>query len=529
MQERAELHKSIWKVANELRGSVDGWDFKAYVLITLFYRFISEDITDYINKKEREANPNAPDYSTLSDEVALNAKDELVRIKGYFILPSQLFSNVVKNIKTDRIFAEDKLNVALKEIFESIEKSSSGEASEENFKGLFEDFRFDSNALGKYVADKNKTLAKLLIAINELNFGNIKQSRIDLFGDAYEYLMRMYASSAGKSGGEYFTPQEVSRLLALLASYNQDEVNKVYDPACGSGSLLLQVAKIYERGGGFSNKISKGFFGQEKNITSYNLARMNMIIHHINYHKSFIALGDTLLAPNETHKANEPFDIIVSNPPYSTAWEGENNASLMRDSRFTPAGVLAPKSKSDLAFVMHILSWLSERGTAAIVEFPGVLYRGGAEAKIRQYLIKNNFIDCIIQLPENLFFGVSIATCIIILKKNKSDTKTLFIDASSLFVKVTNKNKLSDENIDEIFTLYKKRQNVPHKVALIDNARILEEGGNLSVSRFVEAKDTREKIDIKALNSELVEIVARQSSLRKSIDEIVRDLEGKFS
>lgn len=524
IDEKAELFKTIWKVANELRGSVDGWDFKAYVLITLFYRFISEDMANYVSEIEGKS------YANLDDEIALNGKDELIKRKGFFIVPSELFSNLIARIKNDKSFAQENLNLVLKKIFENIENSSLGGQSERNFKDIFADFRFDNKALGSSLIEQNKKLARILIAINELNFGNIKQSKIDLFGDAYEYLMRMYASSAGKSGGEYFTPQEVSRLLALLASYNQDEVNKVYDPACGSGSLLLQVAKIYERGGGFSNKISKGFFGQEKNITSYNLARMNMFIHHIPYEKSFIAHGDTLLAPNETHKANEPFDIIVSNPPYSTAWEGENNASLMRDSRFTPAGVLAPKSKSDLAFVMHILSWLSERGTAAIVEFPGVLYRGGAEAKIRQYLIKNNFIDCIIQLPENLFFGVGIATCIIILKKNKSDTKTLFIDASSLFIKVTNKNKLSDENIDEIFTLYKNRQNVPHKVALIDNARILEEGDcNLSVSRFVEAKDTREKIDIKALNIELVEIVARQSSLRKSIDEIVRDLEGKFS
>lgn len=547
-KQRNELHKTIWSIADKLRGSVDGWDFKAYVLITLFYRFISEDITNYINAEESKANnaskspatskannaskshakstdtsPNAFDYTKMDDATALNAKAELVKSKGYFIAPSELFSNLILKIKADSAFAEQELNEALKKIFQNIEASAIGSPSEANFKSLFEDFNFNDKALGATALVRNKKLAEVLFAIDNLDFGDIKEGSIDLFGDAYEYLMRMYASNAGKSGGEYFTPQEVSRLLALIASSGQDEINKAYDPACGSGSLLLQVGKVFRQK---RQEINKGFYGQEKNLTSYNVCRMNMLLHHINYSKIFIAHGDTLMEPDERHKKSEPFDIIVSNPPYSTKWEGADNATLVRDSRFSPAGVLAPKSKSDLAFVMHILAWLSEKGTAAIVEFPGVLYRVGAEAKIRQYLIKENFVDCIIQLPENLFFGPTIATCIIVLKKNKKEPKTLFINASEFFVKATNKNKLSDENIEKILSLYERRENVAHLCVLIDNAQILANDANLSVSSYVEARDTKEIIDIKALNADIVSIVAKQNALRKEIDKIVAQLEG---
>ena len=554
-KQRNELHKTIWSIADKLRGSVDGWDFKAYVLITLFYRFISEDLTNYINEEESKAShannankshaastntsntshtsdtSNATDtsqsdfdYTKMSDKEAQLGKAQLVKIKGYFIAPSELFSNLIAKIKADSTFAEQELNEALKKIFLNIEASATDSPSEANFKSLFEDFNFNDKALGATTLVRNKKLAEVLFAIAKLDFGDIKDGKIDLFGDAYEYLMRMYASNAGKSGGEYFTPQEVSRLLALIASSGQDEINKAYDPACGSGSLLLQVGKVFESK---KQEINKGFYGQEKNLTSYNLCRMNMLLHHINYDKIFIAHGDTLMEPDERHRQSEPFDIIVSNPPYSTKWEGADNAILVRDSRFSPAGVLAPKSKSDLAFVMHILAWLSEKGTAAIVEFPGVLYRAGAEAKIRQYLIKENFIDCIIQLPENLFFGPTIATCIIVLKKNKKEPKTLFINASEFFTKATNKNKLSDENINQILSLYERRENVAHLCALIDNAKILENDANLSVSSYVEARDTKEKIDIRALNADLTNIVARQSALRKEIDKIVAQLESE--
>lgn len=514
-KQRNELHKTIWAIANELRGSVDGWDFKAYVLITLFYRFISEDILSYI--KEQEAQDF--DYVSLDDTTALNAKDKLVKAKGYFILPSALFSSLIKKIKGDSTFAQNELNQELKRIFQAIEGSSIGTPSESNFKSLFDDFRFDDKKLGDTLIEQNKKLAKVLFAIDELDFGDIKDESIDLFGDAYEYLVRMYASNAGKSGGEYFTPQEVSKLLASITCFNQSEVNKVYDPACGSGSLLLQVAKILG-----THNISKGFFGQEKNLTSYNLCRMNMLLHRVNFDKIFIAYGDTLTNPEPKHKENEPFDIIVSNPPYSTKWDGDTSAELVRDVRFTSAGALAPKSKSDLAFVMHILAWLSTRGTAAIVEFPGVLYRGGAEATIRKYLVKENYVDCIIQLPSKLFYGPDISTCIIVLKKNKNEAKTLFINASEFFVKTTNKNKLSDENISHILEIYKNRQNIAHISALVDNRDILTNEANLSVSSYVEVKDAREVIDINALNAQINQIVTRQNVLRKEIDSIVASL-----
>ena len=292
-------------------------------------------------------------------------------------------------------------------------------------------------------AKRNEKLVKLLDAIAEMKLGDYKNNSIDAFGDAYEFLMGMYASNAGKSGGEYFTPQEVSELLTRLALVGKTEVNKVYDPACGSGSLLLKSAKILGK-----DNVRLGFFGQEINITTYNLCRINMFLHDIDYDKFDIAHGDTLTDPR--HWDDEPFEVIVSNPPYSTRWKGSSDPILINDPRFSPAGVLAPRSKADLAFVMHSLSWLATNGTAAIVCFPGVMYRGGAEKKIRQYLIDNNYIDCIIQLPDNLFYGTTIATCIMVPEKSKSENSTLFIDASKEFIKVTNNNKLTPENIDNI-------------------------------------------------------------------------------
>lgn len=512
-QERTQLHSTIWKIANDLRGSVDGWDFKSYVLGFLFYKFISENLTNYINSEERKNNTNDFDYKNLSDDQAELGRADTVKEKGFYILPSELFDNVRKHAKNDA-----NLNETLARVFNNIELSAQGTESEDDLKGLFDDVDVNSNKLGDTVAKRNEKLVKILDSIADLPLGRYENNTIDAFGDAYEFLMTMYASGAGKSGGEFFTPQEVSELLARITTVNKTSVNKVYDPACGSGSLLLKFAKVLGK-----ENIRQGFYGQEINLTTYNLARINMFLHDINFEKFNIALGDTLLDPQ--HWDDEPFDAIVSNPPYSIKWDGDNNPLLINDPRFSPAGVLAPKSKADLAFTMHILSWLSTSGTAAIVEFPGVLYRGGAEQKIRKYLIDNNFIDTVIQLPPDLFFGTSIATCVIILKRSKKDNSVLFIDASEEFVRGGNKNKLSNANQDKILKSFINRTDIEHFTKLVPNENLAQNDYNLSVSSYVEAKDTTEIIDITKLNTNIERIVARQAELRTAIDAIVKDIE----
>jgi len=513
-QERAELHRAIWQIANDLRGSVDGWDFKQYVLGMLFYRFISENLTIYINKDERRSGNKDFDYAKLSDKKAEFGRADTVKEKGFYVLPSELFVNVRAKARHDA-----NLNETLAAVFRNIESSAKGSDSEDDLKGLFDDLDVNASKLGNTVEKRNQKLVKLLEAIGDLRLGNYYDNTIDAFGDAYEFLMTMYASSAGKSGGEFFTPQEVSELLACLATVGKKEVNKVYDPACGSGSLLLKFAKILGK-----ENVRIGFFGQEINLTTYNLCRINMFLHDINYNHFDVANGDTLIDPK--HWDDEPFDAIVSNPPYSTKWEGKDNPLLINDPRFSPAGVLAPKSKADLAFTMHMLSWLSTIGTAAIVEFPGVLYRSGAERKIRKYLVDNNYIDTVIQLPPDLFFGTTIATCIIVLKKSKKDNKTLFIDASAEFVRGGNKNKLSDENRAKILEAFTRRADIEYLAKLADNKTIEENEYNIAVSNYVAPKDTREVTDIKKLNAEIEGIVARQSELRVAIDKIVADIEG---
>lgn len=511
--ERAELYRTIWNIANDLRGSVDGWDFKQYILGMLFYRYISENLTKFINEGEWEAGNIDFDYAKISDEEAIEIKDDIVQTKGFFILPSELFHNVREKAPNDK-----NLNETLEKIFKNIEASTIGTPSEKNFKGLFDDMDLNSNKLGSTVEERNKKLVKILNAIGDMQLGDYKHNSIDAFGDAYEFLMTMYASNAGKSGGEFFTPQEVSELLARITVVGKKDVNKVYDPACGSGSLLLKFAKILGK-----ENIRLGFFGQEINITTYNLCRMNMWLHDIDYDKFDIALGDTLTKPQ--HWDEEPFEAIVSNPPYSVKWEGDSNPVLINDPRFAPAGVLAPKSKADLAFVMHCLSWLAPNGTAAIVCFPGVLYRGGAEQKIRKYLVDNNYIDTVIQLPENLFFGTGITTCIMVLKRSKSENNILFIDASKEFIKSGNKNKLTEENIQNILNAYVERKNRDHFSSLVPREEIKENDYNLSVSAYVEPEDDKEEIDIVKLNAEIKEIVARQQVLREEIDKIIEEIE----
>lgn len=527
-KERDEVHRAIWAIADELRGAVDGWDFKNYVLGTMFYRYVSENLTNYVNEGEEKAGNTGFDYAKMSDEEAETARKDLVQEKGFFILPSELFCNVVENCEKETatfknkdgktVSTKDNLNELLELVFAHIEDSAKGSESQSDFEGLFDDFDVNSNKLGATVAKRNEKLAKLLKGVAEMNLGDVKNHDIDAFGDAYEYLMTMYASNAGKSGGEFFTPADVSELLTRLGTVGKTEVNKVYDPACGSGSLLLKAEKVLGK-----DKVRNGFFGQEINITTYNLCRINMFLHDVGFDKFNIACEDTLTAPQ--HWDDEPFELIVSNPPYSIKWEGDENPLLINDPRFAPAGVLAPKSKADMAFIMHALSWLANDGTAAIVCFPGIMYRGGAEQKIRKYLVDNNYVDCIIQLPNNLFFGTTIATCIMVLKKGKKDSNVLFIDATNECKKITNNNKLTEDNINDIVDFYKNRVDVKHKVSLASYENVVNEGYNLSVSTYVEAEDTREIIDIKALNAEIREIVDIEDHLRAEIDKIIAEIE----
>ncbi|GAB2445355.1 type I restriction-modification system subunit M [Nocardioides hungaricus] len=513
--ERAVLHKTIWRIANDLRGSVDGWDFKTYVLGTLFYRFISENLTAYLNEAERQAGNEDFDYRRLHNAEAEFGREETVKEKGFYILPGDLFANV-----REKAWHDENLNETLSRVFKNIEGSAVGATSEEDIKGLFDDLDVNSSKLGPTVAKRNEKLVKLLDAIGDLPLGGaFRENNNDLFGDAYEYLMQMYASAAGKSGGEYYTPQEVAELLARITVVGKTEVNKVYDPACGSGSMLLKYEKVLGHG-----KVRQGYFGQEVNLTTYNLCRINMFLHDIPYEKFDVAHGDTLIDP--AHWDDEPFEAIVSNPPYSIKWEGDANPLLINDPRYAPAGVLAPKSKADLAFTMHILSWLAVNGTAAIVEFPGVLYRGGAEQKIRKYLVDNNYVDTVIQLPPDLFFGTTIATCVIVLKKSKADNKILFIDGSALFSRQGNKNKLTLGHQQTILDAFANREDVPHFATLVDHEVIADNGYNIAVSSYVEAEDTRVAVDITELNAEIARIVGSQSRLRAEIDAIVADLEG---
>ena len=513
--QRAELHRKIWAIADEVRGSVDGWDFKQFILGILFYRFISENITAFFNIVEHEAGDLSFNYAELSDEEALrDFKPNTVEDKGFFILPSQLFENVVKTAKEN-----ENLNIDLANIFSAIEGSAQGFASEDDIKGLFEDVDTSSNRLGATVAEKNACLIKILYGISDINFGNFEENEIDAFGDAYEFLISNYASNAGKSGGEFFTPQTVSKLLAKLVMDGQTKINKVYDPTCGSGSLLLQMKKQFDE-----HIIEEGFYGQEINMTNYNLARMNMFLHNVNYNNFSILRGDTLLNP--LHNDEKPFDAVVSNPPYSISWVGDADPTLINDERFAPAGKLAPKSYADFAFIMHSLSYLSSKGRAAIVCFPGIFYRKGAEKTIRQYLVDNNFVDCVIQLPDKLFFGTSIATCILVMSKNKTENKVLFIDASQEFKKETNNNILDNSNIKNILTQFRDRTDKEHFARYVDTSEIKENDYNLSVSNYVEKEDTREVIDIKVLNQEIEETVKKIDSLRQSIDNLVKELEN---
>lgn len=512
-QQRAALQRKIWDIANDVRGAVDGWDFKQYVLGTLFYRFISENFASYI-----EAGDDSIRYAELPDSVITpEIKDDAIKTKGYFVYPSQLFVNVAETANTN-----ENLNTDLAAIFGAIESSANGYPSEDDIKGLFADFDTTSNRLGNTVKDKNERLSKVLKRVSELDFGNFEGSQIDLFGDAYEFLISNYAANAGKSGGEFFTPQQVSKLISMLAMHKQTKINKILDHACGSGSLLLRAKKQFD-----AHIIEEGFFGQEVNHTTYNLARMNMFLHNINYDKFNIRLGNTLTDPQFADE--KPFDAIVSNPPYSVKWIGSDDPTLINDERFAPAGVLPPKSKADFAFVLHALYYLSSKGRAAIVCFPGIFYRGGAEQKIRKYLVDNNYVETVISLAPNLFYGTTIAVNILVLSKHKTDTTTQFIDASGLFKKETNNNTLTDDHIETIMQVFDSKANVDHFARCVDFEEIAAKDYNLSVSVHVEPKDNTSKVDIIRLNEDLRMTMVKIDQMRANIESIVAEIESANS
>ena len=509
--QRAQLHAQIWKMANEVRGAVDGWDFKQFVLGMLFYRFASEQFVFRV-----EGGDSSIGYAQMADEeISAVERDMIVRRLGYYIAPSQLFQNVVRTATQDL-----DLNSHLKNIFNAIEGSALGYPSEKQLQGLFADFDTTSTRLGNTVQEKTRRLLAVMQGVAELDFGPIGEAQIDVFGDAYEFLISNYAANAGKSGGEFFTPQSVSRLIARLAMHGQREVRSIYDPACGSGSLLLQ-ARHLER----QRRFSGNYYGQEINLTTYNLARMNMFLHGVNYSKFDLQHGDTLLRP--AHKSRLGFDAIVSNPPYSVNWVGDADPTLINDDRFAPAGVLAPRSKADYAFILHILDRLSERGRAAVVCFPGIFYRGGKEQKIRRWLVEGNYVESVIALPPNLFYGTSIAVNIMTLSKAKGTRAIRFIDASGedFYSKETNNNVLRPEHIDHIEALFVSAEEEPHVARSVPFEEVAAQDFNLSVSSYIEARDTREAIDIHALNEELRQRVARIDELRRGIDQIIMALE----
>lgn len=517
-QERDGLFRRIYKIATDLvhAGHVSEWDFKSYVLGTMFYRYISENFTAYVNEGERAAGNKNFDYAKMSDEAAEPAREGLVQEKGFFILPSELFCNV--RARADK---DENLNETLERVFVHIESSAASGDAENDFAGLFDDFDVNSKSIGETVAKRNKVLAELLDGVAQMPLYDTGGVNPDLFGDAYEYLMSMYAANAGKKGGQFFTPADVSELLARLGAIGKTKVNKVYDPACGSGSLLLKVEKVLGK-----DNVERGFFGQEIDLTTYNLCRINMFLHNIEFDKFNIVREDTLISPQ--HWDDQPFELIVSNPPFSVPWEGDKNPLLINDPRFAPAGVLAPASKGDMAFIMHSLAWLANNGMAAIICFPGIMYRGGAEQKIRKYLVDNNYIDAIIQLPSNLFLNVTISVDIMLLKKSKTDNAILFVDASKEFVKVTKNNRLAEENIQHIVSTVIDRKDKQYfsRLVLIEEVGSKQNNYNLSVSTYVEQEDTREKIDIVKLNAEIAEIVAREQVLREEIDKIVKEIGG---
>lgn len=494
----------IVQIAEKFHSETEAWDLKAYVLGTLFYRFLSEDLAAFIDNEEHAAGVSDFNYATLDDITAEMARLTTISEKGYFLLPSQLYEAVQANAAKD-----ENLNETLKAVFGAIEGSANGTASQHAYSGLFSGFDPNATALGETVPSRNKRLADLLTDIGEY-------SLVDAASD-FDVLLRYYVTTAGKKGGDHFTPPTIAELVARIATTARPKARNVYDPALGSGSLLIKSRNLLAN--------EPMVLGQELVRTNYNMARMNLLLHGVEFGWFDLAGGVSTLT-HPAHRDDEPFDIIVSNPKWSEKWIGKDDAVLISDDRFASAGVLAPKQYHDLAFTMHAASSLASDGVAVLVQFPGTLYRGNAEAKIRQYLVTNNLVDTVIQLPPDWGYGVTVPGVIVVLRKAKHDNAVLFVDASSLFKRVGNKNELLDTHQQTVIDAFTARTDVEHFARLVPNEDIALADFNLSVSRYVQPADNRKATDIRTLNAEIVEIVRRQGELREGIDAVIRDLEG---
>jgi type I restriction enzyme M protein len=505
-EQKKQLETQLWNIADTLRGKMNADEFRDYILGFIFYKYLSEKMLDYANEMLEEDGLTYFQIVGMEEEQEFleTIKEESIQKLGYFLKPKELFSEIAKR---DGFIIED-----LTEILNNIQNSTMGTESEEDFIDLFEDMDLESSKLGKGEEQKNELISKVLKHLDKINF-ELKNHDRDVLGDAYEYLIGKFASGAGKKAGEFYTPPQVSKILAKIVSTGKNRLKSVYDPTCGSGSLLLRVSKEVEE---VSN-----FFGQELNRTTYNLARMNMIMHDVHYRKFNLKQEDTLEHPQHIE---EKFEAIVANPPFSAKWSA--NPLFMSDDRFSQYGKLAPSSKADFAFVQHMIHHLDDKGTMAVVLPHGVLFRGSAEGHIRKYLLEDrNYLDAVIGLPANIFFGTSIPTAILVFKKCREDSdKVLFIDASNEFEKAKNQNYLTDENIEKIVDTYRNRKEIEKYSNLASMEEIAENDYNLNIPRYVDTFEEEEPINLDEVSKELKNLNSEISENQKIISNFCNEL-----
>lgn len=503
-----KLRSQLWEVANKLRGNMTAGDFMYFTLGFIFYKYLSEKIELYIDDQLSEDGVTYKQaWASNDDDLKAEIKNICIEELGYFIEPEFLYSSIIESIgKKENILPQ------LERSLKKIEDSTIGQESGDDFGGLFSDIDLASPKLGKTADDKNKLISDVLVALDGIDFGLNEASDIDILGDAYEYMIGQFAAGAGKKAGEFYTPQEVSRILAEIVTTGKTRLRTVYDPTCGSGSLLLQTQKLGK---------ADAIYGQEKINTTYNLCRMNMLLHGVKYKDFDIQNGDTLEADAF---GDRQFDAVVANPPFSAIWSASDKFN--NDDRFSKAGVLAPKSKADYAFILHMIYHLNDGGTMACVAPHGVLFRGAAEGKIRQFLIeKKNYIDAIIGLPANIFYGTSIPTCILVMKKcRKESDNVLFIDASKEFEKVKTQNKLRPEHIQKIIDTYRNRTEVEKYSHCASLQEIKDNDYNLNIPRYVDTFEEEEEIDIKAVMAEIKSLEAKRADLDAQIDVYLKEL-----